>query len=385
MDAPAPVDSRLAVIQGILDTAFFSPLHKNDWLAFRFGAPALLRLEETEAFDLFVRSALAAEVMHPEEAEGRTPLAWLSRLDRPEPVLAHVLASLRHDRPLLFHRTLLSLSAVSRQEVKPEDFELVEDFLDQALRKSDTDLAESAAGELEVIAERALKAAGTGPESPDPRLAELAGQVLALPQAAELASEAELRLWMALGEGLEGVPPELRPGVMVEAWRRWVAAVLGLEPNLELLGRLHPGLDLTAPDLALYAPPEEDACHVIEAACPFCGEASRVEIGREIKSLASCPHLIYVGTSDEVHLLEVLSHFELGRDFRELLASYYQSPADLEMFATIVNDLYEMLANQGRLAAAPVSCQTADRAFYNLLAFFQGPAQAGAPEGGQAH
>jgi hypothetical protein len=384
MDTPAPVDSRLAVIQGILDTAFFSPLHKNDWLAFRFGAPALLRLEEPEAFDLFVRAALAAEVMDPEAAEGRTPMAWLSEMAEPAPVLAHVLASLRHDRPLLFHRTLLSLSAVSRQEVKPEDFELVEDFLDQALRRSDTDLAESAAGELEVMTERARKAAGGG-QRPDPRLEELAGRVLARPEAAELASEAELRLWMALGEGLEEVPEELRPGVMVEAWRRWVAAVLGLEPDLELLGRLHPGLDLSAPDLALYAPPEEGSSHVLEAACPFCGAQSRVEVGAQIKSLASCPHLIYVGTSDEVHLLEVLGHFELGRDFRELLASYYQSPADLEMFATIVNDLFEMLSNQGRLAAAAVGCQSAGRAFYNLLAFFQGPAAGPAPEGERPH
>jgi hypothetical protein len=84
-----------------------------------------------------------------------------------------------------------------------------------------------------------------------------------------------------------------------------------------------------------------------------------------------------VGTSDEVHLLEVLGHFDLGADFKALLASYYQSPADLDLYSTIVNDLYEMIQAQGRLETRPVQCASAPQAFYNLRAYFAGPPQPG--------
>ena len=380
MDVPQPIDNRLAQIQGILDTAFFAPLFKNDWLAYRFGQTAFLRLEEPEVFDLFVRAALASEVIHPSRAEGRAPLAWLGDMADSGAVLAHLLASLRFDRPLLFHRTLMSLSAVTRGEVQPDDFELVEDFLAKALAHSDLDLAEAAAGELDTLYGRALRAAGQDPLNPDPRLAELAAQVLAKPQAAELESDSELRLWMALGDGLDGVPAELAPGVMAQAWAQWAGAVIGASPNLELLGRMHPGLDLTAAELAGHAPPEKDQAHVINASCPFCGAKSKIQLGPEIKPLSSCSHLIYVGTGDEVHLMEALSHFQVGEDFRELLASYYQSPSDLDLFCTIVNDMFEMLLNQGRLAAVKVASASAPQAFYNLLAFFQKPETSARPE-----
>jgi hypothetical protein len=373
MDVPQPIDNRLAQIQGILDTAFFAPLFKNDWLAYRFGQTSFLRLEEPEVFDLFVRAALASEVIHPSQAEGRAPMAWLWDMDDSSAVLAHMLASLRFDRPLLFHRSLMSLSAVTRGEVKPEDFELVEDFLAKALSQSDLDLADAAASELETLYARAMRAAGQDPENPDPRLAELATEVLSKPQAAELESDSELRLWMALGDGLEGVPAELAPGVMAEAWAQWAGAIIGAPPNLALLGRMHPHLDLTAIELANHAPPEEGQSHQINASCPFCGLRSEIQLGPEIKPLSSCPHLIYVGTGDEVHLMEALSNFQVGEDFRELLASYYQSPSDLDLFCTIVNDLFEMLLNQGRLAAVPVASASAPQAFYNLLAFFQKP------------
>ncbi len=373
MDVPQPIDNRLAQIQGILDTAFFAPLFKNDWLAYRFGQTAFLRLEEPEVFDLFVRAALASEVIHPSETEGRAPLAWLLDMADSGAVLAHMLSSLRFDRPLLFHRTLMSLPAVTHGKVKPEDFELVEDFLAKALAQSDLDLAEAAASELETLYGRAMRAAGQDPDNPDPRLAELVAKVLAKPQASELDSDSELRLWMALGDGLEGVPPELAPGVMAQAWVQWVGATIGASPNIELLRRMHPNLDLTPTELADHAPPEKDQAHVINAACPFCGAKAEIQLGPEIKPLNSCPHLIYVGTGDEVHLMEALSHFEVGEDFRELLASYYQSPSDLDLFCTIVNDLFEMLLNQGRLAAVPVASASASQAFYNLLAFFQKP------------
>lgn len=371
MDFPQPIDSRLAQVQGILDTAFFAPLYKNDWLAYRFGQPSFLRLEDSEVFDLFVRAALACEVIHPGRVEGRTPLAWLWDMTDSHAVLAQVLASLRFDRPLLFHRALLSLPAVTRQEIKPEDFELVEDFLMKALAQSQLDLAEAAAGELATLHERALRAAGQDPENPDPRLDRWAAEVLAKPQAAELDSEAELRLWMALGDGLQGVPPELAPAVMAQAWAQWVGAVVGSAPDLAMLGRMHPRLDLSAAELAGHAPPEKTEIHQISAVCPICGAKSEIRVGPEIRPLASCPHLIYVGTGDEVHLMEALGNFRVGEDFRELLASYYQSPSDLDLFSTVVNDLFEMLLNQGRLAVAPVASTSAPQAFYNLLAFFQ--------------
>ncbi len=379
MDVPQPIDNRLAQIQGILDTAFFAPLFKNDWLAYRFGQATFLRLEEPEVFDLFVRAALASEVIHPTEAEGRDPLAWLWDMADSAAVLAQLLASLRFDRPLLFHRTLMSLPAVTRGQVKPEEYELVEDFLAKALAQSDYDLAEAASGELETIYARALRAAGQDPDQPDPRLPELAGAVLAKPQAAELESDAELRLWMALGDGLDGMAPDLAPAVMVQAWYQWAGAVIGSAPNLELLGRMHPRLVLGAIDLAGYAPPLKEHLHTIKASCPFCGADSEVQVGPEIKPLQACPHLIYVGTCDEVHLMEAISNFEVGEDFRELLATYYQSPSDLDLFSTIVNDLFEMLVNQGRLAAVPVTSASAPQAFYNLLAFFQKPQAPSAP------
>ena len=68
---------QLALVRGILDGAFFSPLRSLDWPAFCFDQPGLLGLEEEEAFDLYVRGALAAETIYPEDCEGREPLAWI--------------------------------------------------------------------------------------------------------------------------------------------------------------------------------------------------------------------------------------------------------------------------------------------------------------------
>ena len=39
------LDSRLAHVDGVLRTVFFSPLGLHDWPAFCFGQPALLGLE----------------------------------------------------------------------------------------------------------------------------------------------------------------------------------------------------------------------------------------------------------------------------------------------------------------------------------------------------
>lgn len=365
------LESRLALVEGVLDGAFFSPLHRNDWLACCLGEPALMGLEEGEAFDLFVRAAIVAETVYPELAEGRAPLAWLWAAPDPTPVLAHALASLKDDRPYLFHRVLWSLPAVQEDRVDPEKYEVMEDFIAAAL-EGGPEFRESMAEELDTVRRRALAAAGQDPDAPDPRLAGLTRQALAAAPAENLVSDLQLRLWMALGGGLDFAPEELRPAVMVAAWSAWVGAVIGAEPGLELFGRLLPGLALDAQELALHAPPDAKAGHVISAACPFCNTVNRLRLGKKVKELARCPHLVYMGSDDELHLWQALQGFELGADFKELMASYLQSRADLELFATLVNDLYEMLAHQGRLEARPVDCESAPRAFYYLRAYFAG-------------
>ncbi|MFZ5585973.1 MAG: hypothetical protein ACOZHQ_08605 [Thermodesulfobacteriota bacterium] len=365
------LESRLALVDGVLDGAYFSPLHQNDWLAFCLGEPALMGLEDEEAFDLFARAAIVAETVYPELAEGRAPLAWLWAAPDPRPVLAHALASLKDDRPYLFHRVLWSLPAVSENRVDPDQHEVMEDFIAAAL-DGDQGLRESMAEELETVRRRGLGAAGQDPDAPDPRLADLARQALADAPAESLVSDVQLRMWMALGGGLDFAPENLRPAVMVEAWSAWVGAVTGAEPDLELLGRLLPRLTMDAQELALYAPPDPHAGHVISAACPFCRKINRLRLGQKVKDLARCPHLVYMGSDDELHLWQVVQNFKLGRDFVELMDSYLQSRADLELFATIVNDLYEMLTHQGRLEARPVECESAPRAFHYLRAYFAG-------------
>lgn len=375
-------DPKLVLVQGILDSAFFTPVGKNDWLGYCFGQPALLGLEDQEVFDLFVRGAIACETIYPSESEGLTPLAWLSNMEDPTPVWAHVLASLRHDRPFLFHRALLSIPAVAQEQVTPDDHELIEDFLAQALGGEAGDLADAVQTELDTVCNRGLAAAGFAPKEPHPELIEAAADVLSRPQAADLGSDAELRLWLTLGDGLDGIDQALAPGVLVETWRRWVGAITAAVPNLSLLSRLLPDLALTAEELTRYAPPDLQTGHVINAVCPYCNALAGIRLGDKVKQMSGCEHLVYVGASDEAHLMEVLAQFQLGSDFSDLMNSYYHSPPDMALFSTIVNDLYEMLQAQGRLTAIPVTCKTSDQGFYSLRAFFSGP---GPDEQGSTH
>ena len=370
----ASLARRLELVERILQTALFCPLHLHDWLGYCFGQPALTGLEEEEVFDLFVRAAIAAETVQPETGPGRAPLAWLWSLEEPGAVLSQVLADLRQDRPYLFHRVLFSLPSVAGGLVNPDDFELAEDFLAQALGRG-ADMTEAAAQELDILRRRGLKAAGQDPERPHPRLAGLAEQALEESLAAGLETDGELLAWLAGPQSPAGRDPELGPAVMVEAWTRWVGAVTGAQPDLGLLSRLLPGLGLDALELASYLSPGPGSGHVIEAQCPFCGQKNALRLASQVKELARCPHLVFVGSGDEAHLMDVLvlGGFSLGEDFRDLLDSYYQSPADLELFATIVNDLYEMLRHQGRVEARPVECPQAPKAFYNLRAYFSGP------------
>ncbi len=371
MSNPEELYRELALVRGIVEGAFFSPLRVLDWPAFCFNQPGLLGLEAEEVFDLTVRGALAAETIYPANAEGRAPLAWLWAMEDPEPVLAQVLASLRHDRPLLFHRLLYSLGPVRDGSLDPEDFELVEDYLTQALAGG-ADIRQAAADELSTLTKRGLAAAGMEPASADPKASQAARAVLAKPRLIEMNNDSELLTWLTLGGGMREVDDALAPAVMVMVWAAWCAAIVGAPPNLELLTRLQPNLEMTAPELALFAPPDRQGGQVINAACPYCDQTNSLRLGPEVEELARCPHLIYVGSSDEAHLLHVLGYFELGADFSALLESYYRSPADLELFATIVDDLYEMISSQGRLASAPVDCG-GSKGFYFLKAFFAGP------------
>ncbi|BEQ16751.1 hypothetical protein [Desulfoferula mesophila] len=372
MSSEEKLPRQLALVRGILDGAFFSPLRSLDWPAFCFDQPGLLGLEEEEAFDLYVRGSLAAETIYPELCEGREPLAWIWSMPEPGPVLAHALANLRSDRPFLFHRLIYSLAPVKQGELSPESFELVEDYLAAALGEG-SGLREAAADEVATLTRRALMAAGQTGEEPDPLLAEAAAKVLAQARAAEVMSDAELLTWLTLGGGLEGVDPEMAPAVCALAWSGWCGAVVGAPPDLALLTRLRPSLVLSPSELALHTPQLAGAGQVITARCPYCQTDNTLVLGKEVAERVRCPHLIYVGTSDEAHLLRAVQGFDLGQDFLNLLESYYQSPSDFELFATIVDDLYEMLCSQGRLAAAPVSSE-GTQGFYYLKAFFAGPA-----------
>jgi len=260
---------------------------------------------------------------------------------------------------------------VREGDIDPEEYELAEDYLAVALAGG-AQLKASSGQELATLTRRALTAAGQNPDKLDPALTGLAALVLDKPQAAQTHSDAELLTWLTLGEGLEGVPEQLAPAVTALVWSGWCAAVMGSPPDLKLLGRLQPELGLSVSDLALHTPQEPGAGQVIHARCPFCSEDNALKLGEEIGELSRCLHLIYVGTSDEAHLLRVLENFALGQDFITLLESYYQSPADFELFATIVDDLYEMLSAQGRLGAAPVTVE-GTQGFYYLKAFFAGP------------
>lgn len=362
---------QLALVRGIVEGAFFSPLRSLDWPAFCFDQPGLLGLEEEEAFDLYVRGALATETIYPGQALGREPLAWIWGMPEPSPALAHALASMRGDRPFLFHRLLYSLAPVRDGSADPEQFELVEDYLAAALDEG-AGLRMAADDELATLTRRALNAAGQEGEAPDPLLREMAAKVLARPRAAEVANDAELLTWLTLGDGLEGVDPEAAPAVAVLAWSAWCASIIGAPVDLALLTRLQPRLVLSSIELALYTPQQAGTGQVISARCPYCQTDNSLVLGKEVNERVRCPHLIYVGTSDEAHLLRAVEGFDLGQDFLALLESYYQSPADFELFATIVDDLYEMLCSQGRLSAAPVSCE-GTRGFYYLKAFFAGP------------
>ena len=360
--------SDLMAIRAVLEGAFFSPLRLYDWPAFVFGQPGLLDLEDEEVFDIFVRAAAAASTLHPEMDPATPPLERVYQADGPA-VLAQVMASLRSDRPMLFHRMLLSLPTVKDGSLNPQDFELVEDFLAKALA-APMELSQSAADETEVIYKRGLRAAGLEPSKVFDELLEAAARILSHPEARRCTSDIELLMWLTGGGATEGIPADLAAGAVVEAWSRWVAAVTAQPEGMRLLMRLWPKLALSQAELDQFGPSASQDEPVIEARCPYCTAVNSLRLGPRVEQISLCPHLVFVGTGDEAHLFQVLRHFDLGADTEALLESYYDSPADLDLYATFVNDMVEMLLAQGRLDSAEVTCKSAPSAFYYLRAYF---------------
>lgn len=370
-ELPTPPHSmdRMALIEGVLTGAFFSPLHVTDLFGFLWGQEGLLGLEKAEVFDLFVRGAIAAETIEPESTEGRDPLAWLLSMEHHAPVGAHTLANLRHDRPFLFHRLLYSLPAVREGRLDPKSFELMEDFLKEAM-SDQLELRLAAETEIEGVRAGGLILAGVNEEDLPSEVGEIADRLLTEVDPSRAQTDIDLVLWMSREGGIDDIDRELAPLVMIETWSRWVSTIVGNRSDTGLLTHLMPDLAMSASELALHAPPAETEGHIISSACPYCGSKVSLKLGKEVKALADCPHLIFVGTGDEVHLMQALQHCDLGRDFLELLSSYYQSPSDLDLFSQIVNDLFEMVRSQDRLRVAPITCETAAKGFYYLKAYF---------------
>ncbi len=360
--------SDLMAIRAVLEGAFFSPLRLYDWPAFLFGQPGLLDLEDEEVFDIFVRAATASFTLHPEMDPATPPLERIFQSDGPA-VLAQVMANLRGDRPMLFHRMLLSLPTIKDGSLNPQDFELVEDFLAKALA-SPMELSQSAADETDVLYKRGMRAAGLDPDNISDELLEAAARILAHPEARRCTSDIELLMWLCGGGATEGIPADLATGAVVEAWSRWVAAVTAQPEGMRLLMRLWPEMALSQAELDQFGPSAREGDPVIEAQCPYCAAVNSLRLGSKVEEITRCPHLIFVGTSDEAHLFQVLRHFDMGADTEALLESYYDSPADMDLYATFVNDMVEMLLAQGRLDSAEVTCKRSPQAFYYLRAYF---------------
>jgi len=361
--------NHLKLIDEILEQAFFCPLHINDWLGYNFNQPALMNLNDDEFFDLFIRITITIKTIYPKLIEKHLPITWPNLISDSKIILAQVLANLHHDRPSLFHRILFSLPSLGQQKLDPENFELIEDFLHKALEEK-TNLIKEAASELMVVRYRALQASGQNITKLNKNLTKIARQVLTHKEATLCRSEANLRLWMRLGNGLIEIDQKIAPAVMIETWALFCGAITGAYPEPNILNLWLPQLNFNAQKVALLSPSNHQKKHIIKVDCPYCSTKVKLRLIPKIKQLTNCKHLIYVGTNDEGHLLKVLEYFDLGKDFKMLLNSYYQTLANLDLYSTIIKDLYNMLKFQGRLKNKEVKCTTAPLTFYNLQAYF---------------
>jgi hypothetical protein len=357
-------------INSILDKAFFSPLNFNDWLGFYFNQPFLLTLAPDELKDLFARCALADQRLNPHS--GLEPLARLIQTEDPASLLAQALASLKDDRPFLLHRTLGQLPALSQGELNPDDFEDLESMLEEALQPG-LGLGHSAGQEIKNLRTQAMSILEP---ADDKKIAIETKRLLTSPMLREIHNESQLRLWISSGSGAEGIDQDILPHVLVEVWAAWSGAVTGASPDLEILCACRPGLRISEEMLTGYLPPAAEDHPRLSATCPYCQGANVIQVDeQQITTTHRCPHLIFIGTNDPMHLLRVLllAPAEMGEDVLNLLDSYYNSPGDHDIFATFICDLYQQLSNQDRLKEEVVSSIPSGRPHASLRAYFTHP------------
>ncbi len=370
------IEQNLQQINRVLEKAFFAPLQVNDWLGFNFNQPFLLGAGQDELMDLFARCALACQRLQPEQEH--PPLLRLLRTQNQAQVLAHALVSLKDDRPFLFHRSLASLAHLVQENLDPDDYASMEEMLEEVLQNQ-LELAAGAEQEIKSLHKQAMALIDPTPVS---SVKKYLKQILESPQLVDIQNENQLRLWLSAGSGRDQVPQELLPQLLIEAWAAWCGAITGARPNPELLLRCQPGLNLSADQLECYLPPQPEEDHTLFATCPFCQGGNVIKVNDDkIEAIHRCPHLVFIGTNDPMHLLRVLllTPASIGEDTLQLLDSYYQSLDDLPLFANIITDFYQMLVNQNRVKESIVTTQPDDQAFAHLHAYFyqEPPSQKG--------
>jgi hypothetical protein len=345
-------DALISYINQLLSKAFFAPLQRNDWLAFHFNQPFLLGLGDEEFKSLVMRCILAALRLAPGKnpAENdpalhdQTLVGLLHSAASPAQILAHALASLKDERPFLFHSVLAKIPALN--ELDSDKFANLEELLEKALSKR-AELSRDAAREISYLRGQAYTLLENPPlVQIDKQVKKIFGKLPAIQ------NEAQLRLWLSVGDGSSGIPHKLLPAVVLEIWTAWCQAITDPQNHHELLLKFQPELHF-APKRLLRALASETAA--MTASCPYCQIKNAIMVSREqITSTTLCPHLVFIGSNDAMHLLRVLllAGADIGADTLQLLDSYYKCSDDLSIFANIVSDLYQMLVGRGRIGEA---------------------------------
>jgi hypothetical protein len=360
-------EQQLHQVNGVLEKAFFLPLYFNDWLGFHFNLPFLFGLAPDELQDLFIRCALADKRLNPDKK--LPPLARLLLSEDPAGLLAQALASLKEERPFLLHRILNQLPALTEGELNPDEFEDLESLLEEAL-PAGPGLSRSAKQEIKTL--RGQASALLEPANSQ-KIRKEVTRLLSSPALADIQNESQLRLWLSSGSGAIGLDPDLLPQVLIEVWSAWTGAVTGAKPDMDLMIACRPSLRISDDMLENYLPPVPRKRLKLAAACPYCQQANTIKMDeKKISATRRCPHLIFIGTSDPLHLLRtlILAPAEIGEDVINLLDSYYNSPSDHDIFATFIYDLYQRLLNQERLKEVSVNSMPSGQPYASLLAYF---------------
>ena len=368
-------EKQLHQINQVLEKAFFAPLHFNDWLGFYLNQPFLMGLAPDELKDLFTRCVLVEQRLNPDLK--REPLNFIIESSDQTAMLAQALASLKDDRPFLLHRAIANIPSLVQGEVDPNEYETLEEMLEEAL-ESGVSLSMGAKQEIKALRKQALDLLD---DNVDRKLLnDEVARLLKSEKLADIHNEAQLRLWVSMGDGAAGIDPKLLPHVLVEVWTAWVGLVTGANPEVDFLLTCRPGLRLSDQVLESYTPPSAEERPSLSATCPYCQGANVIDMDeQQIVVTHRCPHLIFIGTNDPMHLLRILllAPAEMGEDMVQLLNSYYNSASDLEMFASIISDLYQMLLNQNRIKEVPVTNMPSGHSYSNLRAYFAHPQSRG--------